>query len=310
MDKIKDFIEEEVNDYRLKTEVKENETKEQFFTYLLLGYSATKFKEWVDKKWDKSDRKQMATSKVKLEELVDKVNEVDDIGKTKNYFELIDYKRLEEVKKSFTDELLKYYEKRQEIAKKVPNKAEYLKDFVDKYDKQMANVPYFKNGKVYSWHTLSDYTSMIYNTNLTRAGWNRTLTDAERTGNNLLYIEAHPFSCPVCMQYQGKYYSTKKNDIYPYIGTALDGGIGHPHCKHVPTIATSSIKMQDDNYNSVEWQERYETQQKIMAVERNKEKLRTDLSIYEKMGDQTKIDLTKAKIKKLNQKNRELKASL
>lgn len=310
MDKIKDFIEDEVNDYRLKTEAKENETKEQFFTYLLLGYSSTKFKEWVDKKWDKSDRKQMTTSKAKLEELVDKVNEVDDIGKTKNYFELIDYKRLEEVKKSFTDELLKYYEKRQEIAKKVPNKAEYLKDFVDKYDKQMANVPYFKNGKVYSWHTLSDYTSMIYNTNLTRSGWNRTLTDADRTGKNLLYITAHPFACPLCMQYQGKYYSTKKNDIYPYIGTALDGGIGHPHCKHVPTIATSSIKMQDDNYNSVEWQERYEIQQKIMAVERNKEKLRTDLSIYEKMGDQTKMDLTKAKIKKLNQKNRELKASL
>lgn len=310
MDKIKDFIEEEVNDYRLKTEVKENETKEQFFTYLLLGYSVTKFKKWVDKKWDKSDRKQMATSKVKLEELVDKANEVDDIGKTKNYFELIDYKRFEEVKKSFTDELLKYYEKRQEIAEKVPDKAEYLKEFVDKYDKQMANVPYFKNGKVYSWHTLSDYTSMIYNTNLTRSGWNRTLTDADRTGKNLLYITAHPFACPLCMQYQGKYYSTKKNDIYPYIGTALDGGIGHPHCKHVPTIATSSIKMQDDNYNSVEWQERYETQQKIMAVERNKEKLRTDLSIYEKMGDQAKIDLTKAKIKKLNQKNRELKASL
>lgn len=310
MDKIKDFIEEEVNDYRLKTEVKENETKEQFFTYLLLGYSATKFKEWVDKKWDKSDRKQMTTSKVKLEELVDKVNEVDDIGKTKNYFELIDYKRFEEVKKNFIDELLKYYEKRQEIAEKVPDKAEYLKEFVDKYDKQMANVPYFKNGKVYSWHTLSDYTSMIYNTNLTRSGWNRTLTDADRTGKNLLYITAHPFACPLCMQYQGKYYSTKKNDIYPYIGTALDGGIGHPHCKHVPTIATSSIKMQDDNYNSFEWQERYETQQKIMAVERNKEKLRTDLSIYEKMGDQTKIDLTKAKIKKLNQKNRELKASL
>lgn len=310
MDKIKDFIEEEVNDYRLKTEVKENETKEQFFTYLLLGYSVTKFKKWVDKKWDKSDRKQMATSKLKLEELVDKVNEVNDIGKTKNYFELIDYKRVEEVKKSFTDELLKYYEKRQEIAEKVPDKAEYLKEFVDKYDKQMANVPYFKNGKVYSWHTLSDYTSMIYNTNLTRSGWNRTLTDADRTGKNLLYITAHPFACPLCMQYQGKYYSTKKNDIYPYIGTALDGGIGHPHCKHVPTIATSSIKMQDDNYNSVEWQERYETQQKIIAVERNKEKLRTDLSIYEKMGDQAKIDLTKAKIKKLNQKNRELKASL
>ena len=151
---------------------------------------------------------------------------------------------------------------------------------------------------------------MIYNTKLTRSGWNRTLTDAERTNKTLLYITAHTFACPLCMQYQGKYYSTKKNDIYPYIGTALDGGIGHPHCKHVPTIANSPIKIQDDDYNSAEWQERYEIQQKIMAVERNKEKLRTDLSIYEKMGDQTKMDLTKAKIKKLNQKNRELKASL
>ena len=119
-----------------------------------------------------------------------------------------------------------------------------------------------------------------------------------------------PETDPRCREYQGKYYSTKKNDIYPYIGTALDGGIGHPYCKHVPTIASSPIKIQDDDYNSIEWQARYETQQKIKAVERAKEKLRTDLSIYEKMGDQTKIDLTKAKIKKLNQKNRELKASL
>ena len=74
--------------------------------------------------------------------------------------------------------------------------------------------------------------------------------------------------------------------------------------------AQKTIQMQNNTYDSPEWVEKYKIQQKIMAVEREKEKLRTNLSIYQKIGDQTQIDLTKAKIKKLNEKNRELKASI
>lgn len=310
MNKVEKLIDDEVNEYRKSQETKENETKEQLFTYLLAGYSLTKFKDWLEKKWDKSDKKKMKKSTAKLEKLVDEINEIVEPGETKEFFELVDYKRIEDITSDFVGDVLEYYKKRQKIAEKVPDKAEYLKEFVGTYDKYMANVPYFHNGKVYSWHTLSDYTTMIYNTNLTRAGWNRTLTDAEKTDNTLLYIPAHPFACPRCMEWQGRYYSSKKNDIYPYIGNALDGGLGHPNCKHVPTIAQTSMQMQTNTYDSPEWAEKYKTQQKIMAVDRTKAKLRTDLSIYQKMGDQTQIDLTKAKIRKLNEKNRELKASI
>lgn len=311
MDKVKEFIEKEVSDYRLASETKENETKEAFFTYLLLGYSLNKFKQWLDKKWDKSDKKQMDNSKIKLEKLVDEINQVEGVKSSKDFFETIKYKRFEELKEDFKGEALKYYKKRQEIASKVPDKAEYLKEFVSKYDKYMANIPYFKNGSVYSWHTLSDYTSMIYNTNLTRQGWNRTLTDSEKTGNDLLYLSAHPFACPLCMKFQGKYYSASDSGgEYPSIQTAIKGGVGHPNCKHVPTLALDSIKMQDNDFNSEEWEMKYKEQQKLMAVYRKKEKIKTDLNIYKKMNNQTEIDLMNAKLKKINQQIREIKTNL
>lgn len=303
-----EFIENEVQEYRLQTEKRENETKEQFFKYLLLGYSVSRFRKWLSKEWDDSDIEKMKVATSKLEELVDKTSGIDNLPKkTEEFFETIPYKRFRELKKDFSKECLSYYEKRQEIASKVPNKAEYLKDFVDKYDKYMANIPYFKDGKVYSWHTLSDYTSMIYNTNLTRTGWNRSFADAENSGTDLLYLPAHPFACPHCLEWQGRYYQAKGKGKYPPIQEALDGGLGHPNCKHVPVPAFDDKKRQNDLYNSSEWEEKYKLQQKVIAIERQKEKLRTDLSIYKNLGDQTSIDLIIAKIKKLNEKEREIK---
>lgn len=305
-----EFIENEVQEYRLWTEKRENSTKEQFFKYLLLGYSVSKFKKWLSKEWDDSDIEKMKVATSTLEKLVDKTNKIENQGKTQEFFSTVPYKRFRELKKDFSVECLEYYKKRLEIASKVPNKAEYLKDFVDKYDKYMANVPYFKNGKVYSWHTLSDYTSMIYNTNLTRTGWNRTFTDAEKAGTDLLYLPAHPYACPHCLEWQGKYYQAQGKGKYPSIQKALDGGVGHPNCKHVPVPAFDDKKRQDELFNSTEWEEKYKAQQKLLAIERLKEKLRTDLSIYKNLGDQTSIDLIEAQIKKLNEKSREIKSSL
>lgn len=305
-----EFIENEVQEYRLQTEKRENATKEQFFKYLLLGYSVSKFKKWLSKEWDDSDIEKMKVATSTLEKLVDKTNKIENQGKTQEFFSIVPYKRFKELKKDFSEECLEYYKKRLEIASKVPNKAEYLKDFVDKYDKYMANVPYFKNGKIYSWHTLSDYTSMIYNTNLTRTGWNRTFTDAEKAGTDLLYLPAHPYACPHCLEWQGKYYQAQGKGKYPSIQKALDGGVGHPNCKHVPVPAFDDKKRQDELFNSTEWEEKYKAQQKLLAIERLKEKLRTDLSIYKNLGDQTSIDLIEAQIKKLNEKSREIKSSL
>ncbi|MEI3508747.1 MAG: hypothetical protein V8R01_06590 [Bacilli bacterium] len=84
MNKVEKLIDDEVNEYRKSQETKENETKEQLFTYLLAGYSLTKFKDWLEKKWDKSDRKKMKKSTAKLEKLVDEINEIVEPGKPKN----------------------------------------------------------------------------------------------------------------------------------------------------------------------------------------------------------------------------------
>lgn len=304
------FIEEQVQEYRLQSEKKENETKEQFFKYLLLGYSANKFSKWLSKKWDDSDKSLMQKATKELEKIVDKDNGIENNDKTQEFFSTVPYKRFRELKKEFSEQCLEYYKKRSEIASKVPNKAEYLTEFVDKYSKQMAYVPYFRDGKVWSWHTLSDYSTMVYNTNLTRSGWNRTFTNAESVGSDLLYIPAHPFACPHCMEWQGKYYQAQGKGTYPSIQVALDGGLGHPNCKHVPVVAFDDDKRQDNLYNSKEWEENYRIQQKLMAVELEQERIKTDLSIYKSLGDQTKIDLTKAKLKKINEKKRELKNSL
>ena len=304
------FIEEKVQEYRVQSEKKENETKEQFFKYLLLGYSADKFRKWLSRKWDDSDKSLMEKTVEELEKIVDKDNKVESNEKTQEFLETVPYKRFRELKVDFCDKCLEYYKKRSEIASKVPDKAEYLTEFVDKYSKQMAYVPYFRKGKVYSWHTLSDYSTMIYNTNLTRSGWNRTLTSAESVGSDLLYVPAHPFACPHCMEWQGKYYQAQGKGNYPSIQVALDGGLGHPNCKHVPVVAFEDDKRQDDLYNSDEWVDKYKIQQKLMSIDLERERVKTDLSIYKSLGNQTKIDLTKAKLKKLNEKRGDLKSSL
>lgn len=308
MDEVRNLINEEVYKYRLENEAKENDTKIQFFNYLLAGYSLKKFNEWLDKRWDNSDLKQMKLGLKKVEKLIDKKNQVEGIKNTDEFFKLTKDSKFEEVKDNFKNSALEYYKKRLEISRKVPDKAEYLNEFVDKYDKYMANIPYFKNGKVHSWHTLSDYSSMLYNTNLTRAGWNRTMASAKKTKNNLLYVSSHPFACPLCMQWQGKYYTTDGRGIYPSIEEALKGGLGHPNCKHVPTVATSDEMYQENNFNSPEWEEKYKIQQKLMAVDRAREKLKTDLSIYKKTGNQTSIDRANSQLKKLNATRKELKS--
>ena len=148
MNKVEKLIDDEVNKYRKSQEDKENQTKLKLFMYLLDGESYTEFAEWLEKMWSKSYKSKMDESKKKLEKLVDDLNEVVVEGETKNFFELVDYKRIEDITHDFTNDVLKYYKKRQEIAKKVPDKAEYLKEFVETYDKYMANVPYFHDGKV------------------------------------------------------------------------------------------------------------------------------------------------------------------
>ena len=65
---------------------------------------------------------------------------------------------------------------------------------------------------------------------------------------------------------------------------------------------------QENKFNSPEWEEKYKIQQKLMAVDRAREKLKTDLSIYKKTGNQTSIDRANSQLKKLNATRKELKS--
>ena len=98
--------------------------------------------------------------------------------------------------------------------------------------------------------------------------------------------------------------------MYPSVEEALKGGLGHPNCKHVPTIAISDEMHQENNFNSPEWEEKYKIQQKLMAVDRARERLKTDLSIYKKTGNQTSIDRVNSQLKKLNTTRKELRNSI
>ena len=52
--------------------------------------------------------------------------------------------------------------------------------------------------------SVGTYLSMLYNVNLTRTGWNQTFKDAEYFEKDLLILETHSNSCPLCAPMQRK----------------------------------------------------------------------------------------------------------
>lgn len=179
---------------------------------------------------------------------------------------------------------------------------------VDTYEKVQAVVPYYnKDGSVRCYQTVSTYLSMLFNTNLNRSGWNKTMYDANLLGEDLMYLPPHPFACPLCMVWQGKVFSKNgKDKDYPKMQDAIDGGVGHPNCKHQFLIYWGKEMLQEDNYNSPEWEEKYKTKQKIQSLQLERTRLKTDRDIYKSIGNYDEVDKTNAKIKKINAKIKEL----
>lgn len=187
-----------------------------------------------------------------------------------------------------------------------------LKPLVARYDKLDKTIPYFnKNGSIKCYNTIATYNSMLYNVNLLRSSWNRSIYDSKILENNLWYLPAHPFACPMCAEYQGRIYTDNPRDKrYPQKEDAIIGGVGHPNCKHDWTLYWSSEQIQDDKYNSAEWEEKYKTQQKIQQIDLTKSRLLADRRIYKELGQEDLVDITSNKIKALREKKKELEAQL
>ena len=170
-------------------------------------------------------------------------------------------------------------------------------------------VQYNKDGTVRSWHNIANYNSMLYNTNLTRSGWNRTIYDSNLLEKELLYLPAHTFACPLCMPYQGKVYSKENKSGYTQDGVkyypqemAIAGGVGHPNCRHQWTLYWSEDQLQKNDYNSEEWVEKYKAKQKNRAIERKISTITNDRKIYRKIGNYEEVDKANQKINALKSK--------
>jgi hypothetical protein len=297
-------------------------TKRTFFRYLNEGKSLEEFKKATEKIWENVDHSFM---KQRIEELQDMIEARDLFGRKilnpdaeyDKVFDLVKEKEYTERELQYKKYVDKYYKGRLEQVKKdyIDTKS-YLSDLVSKYDEMQQTIPYFnKDGTVRAWHNIASYNSMLYNTNLNRAGWNRTMYDANLLGNDLLYLPAHTFACPLCMPYQGKVYSksgkygTVDGVRYRPQQIAIDGGVGHPNCKHQWLIYWDSDMLQKNDYNSEDWEEKYKAKQKERAIKLEIRKLENDTKIFKNLGNQEEVEKTENKIRKLNSKLEEAQTS-
>lgn len=289
-------------------------TKKLFFECLNEQKPLDYFRTEANKIWGKVDHKYMEQRIKELEDMISAKNIsgheiLNPNAQFTEVFKLEPERRFIEVERKYEKTMQKYYKGRlKTLNNGYVDKITYLTNLVKKYDDTQAIIPYFnKDGTVRSYHNIASYNSMLYNVNLNRSGWNRTIYDSKLLDNDLVYLPAHPFACPLCMEWQGRVYSVSgKSTKYPAKDLAIDGGVGHPNCKHQWVIYWGIEQKQDNAYNSEEWQQKYETKQKIQSLQLERTKLKNDRDIFTQLGNYEEVDKVNSKLKKINSKIKEL----
>lgn len=337
------FIEDKVWDSTVKYNRMMNITKEKFFENLYENTPLDEYtKELVNlwnidhsymdkaieelnkmviqkdfKNYEMYENKKITTRSIKLE---NKWREYD--LENLDLYELNPERDFRTLEQRYVNRHIKLYETIQERYKNSPNKARDLANFMTRYDELDKTIPYFSHttGEIRCYQTLTTYLNMLYNVNLTRSAWNRTIYDSKLLGNNLFYLVPHTYSCPGCMAYQGYVYvdgvatprqinilreygkpgEWKKDDA---IG---EGKVGHPNCSHTWTLYFSQEQISKERFDSDEWEEKYKTQQKLQSLDLKKSRLLTDRRIYKELGQQDLVDKTTEKIKRIREKKKEL----
>lgn len=292
-----------------------NKTKELFFYSLQEQKSASYFKKEANKIWGNIDHSYMEQRIQELEKMISAKNLegrkiLNPNAEFEQIFPLDSESKYINIERKYEKIVNKYYKDRlKTINNGFVDKETYLTNLIKKYDKMQSIIPYYNNnGTIRSYHNIASYNSMVYNTNLTKAGWNRTLYDSKLLENDLVYLPAHPGACPLCMQFQGKVYSVSgKNPKYPKQSIAIEGGVGHPNCKHEWVLYWDSSQIQEDKFNDIAWEEYYKRKQKIQSLQLERTNLKVDKRILESIGNYGEADKVQAKIRALNSKIKELK---
>ncbi len=291
------------------------QTKQVFFESLKNKVNTIDFSSRVSKIWEKVDYSFMEQ---RMRELEDMIKQRDLTGRPiinenaeyEQIYDIIKNNQYKTVEDKFKKIIEVYYKQKLIIVNKgYIDVDSYLSELVNKYDKIEQTIPYYnKDGTVHSYHTVASYNSMLFNVSLNHTGWNRTAYDAKLLGINIEYLPAHTLACPLCQPWQGKLYSN--DGTYGEIDSiryqpkqvAIEGGVGHPNCKHQWLLYWDKSQIQENDYNSEEWIEKYKQQQKNRAIERKIRTFENDIKIYKKLNNQEKVDGTLQKIQKLKSK--------
>lgn len=341
------FIEDKVWDSTVKYNRMMNITKEKFFENLYENTPLDEYtKELVNlwnidhsymdkaieelnkmviqkdfKNYEMYENKKITTRSIKLENTWREYE-----LKNLDLYELNPERDFRSLEQRYVNRHIKLYETIQERYKDSPNKARDLANFMTRYDELDKTIPYFSHttGEIRCYQTLTTYLNMLYNVNLTRSAWNRTIYDSKLLGNNLFYLVPHTYSCPGCMTYQGYVYvdgvaSPRQINILREYGkpgewqkddAIGEGKVGHPNCSHTWTLYFSQEQISKERFDSTEWEEKYKTQQKLQSLDLKKSRLLTDRRIYKKLGQQDLVDKTTEKIKRIREKKKELEENM
>ena len=308
------FINESIFKVNLKYTQMQNKTKELFFKCLNENKPLEYFEIELEKLWGTLDHEFLQNELLEYAELIHQQNIQGrqikpDLIKTGIITipivnALLMEKKFKKVKEREYKISLKSYAYKND-------KQEYLKLKVSKYTNQIVPYYYQDTNTIQRYVQLSTYEAMIHNTNLTRAGWNTTLNDADQLGERQFWIPPHNFSCPICSAFQGKILS--KQDVMRHIGIEADNASGdllHPNCKCELTIYTFNTVLQKPSYDEQEIERQYEIRQKVNGLTLKKEEVATDMKIQKQLGNQDQVDELNTQRNAINKAIRELKSAL
>lgn len=327
---ISEYIKDKVYEDKKRLTEFMDATKYLVFAYLLNKISQKEFNKKLDDEYSKFN-KQLSNKNEKgiksIEYLVKIENDTNYTKDNKTTLKIdlndllsrykIDTKSTKTANDRYIRIIKDYYKRtRKTLSKEYIKEKEYLSRKVSKFDKVEKTVLYrYKNGSKFAYFDIASYDSMVYNTNLARKGIQETIKNANEFNEDVVYVDPHPFSCPLCQEYQGKFYSLTGNTKY-YNGYYIDnlenasywngGGLFHPNCTHIPRLAYEEDK-ETTLYSNEEWQEKYNAKQKKQSLELKRSRLKNDNKIYKELDNQKEIDKNNQKIKKLNEEIKQQK---
>jgi hypothetical protein len=303
------FIEDEVNYCAIKYEQLLHKAEIEFILGLMNDLSPEEFKEFIENTFYNIDHDYMYDGIEELIEQIIEINATIDLQRVlPDRYKTVPIIEFKVKERQYGERLIKeYIKKYQRLKENNYDMKTYLTAQIKNYRNIEKFIPYYyrnvpgKIGQVASWRTLADYNSMLYNVNLTKSGWNQSIKDAQILGEDLLILNGHPNSCPICASHQGKIYSIK-GLIYPSVDSAEEDGVGHPNCKCEWSIYRNSEQLNQDI--STEYD--YEKHTKEIAINRELRYARTEHTLYKMIDNQEMSDKTWQKIKRLLSSRKEL----